>query len=107
MIFFNKFKCKHHFEWLCVEKEQTIKQKDDMYEIITYHLHCEKCFNDNGFISLSKEEIELIFKAIKFIHVEHCSSDLKTKESITQISEMQKLLLLNERIKNVKAEAKQ
>ena len=40
MIF---FKCKHPFDMLAVEKEQTTEVIDDDFIHITYHLRCKIC----------------------------------------------------------------
>jgi len=37
------FKCQHPAERLYVNKDATIKKKDDDFNIVTYHLHCGKC----------------------------------------------------------------
>jgi hypothetical protein len=42
---FNLFKrkCNHKFEFLAVEKEQTSRPIDDDFDIVSYHLICQKC----------------------------------------------------------------
>jgi len=37
------FKCKHPFDSLIVEREQTIGKIDDDFEEVIYYLHCWQC----------------------------------------------------------------
>lgn len=37
------FKCKHPFEYLVTEKEQTVTAVDADFENVEYHFVCKKC----------------------------------------------------------------
>lgn len=37
------WKCKHPFDALAVEKEQTVGTIDNDFESVDYHLYCQKC----------------------------------------------------------------
>jgi len=39
----NPFKCSHPSDHLVVEKDQTIKKVDDLFDQITIHLFCSNC----------------------------------------------------------------
>lgn len=53
---FNSKPCDHPFSALGVERQQTVEQEDDDFEIVTYHLCCRRC----GATSLELKHARLV-----------------------------------------------